>query len=158
MLTLQVNRKINLNTDFSSQIYFNIEFSYFYPNDIQFQEYYQQIYLRENNYFNISLSLPCSISGFTIIRYSLYSYNGATLATWISIDPTTGRISGTTPFVSADSNFDLFVNSQIGSSTELSQKWIRISVVNCEGSNQPTLCKSDPYCGDGVFMSYLNEL
>ena len=80
------------------------------------------------------------------------------LATWMSIDPTTGQISGKTPIVSANSDFNLFVNSQIGSSTELSQKWIRISVVNCEGSNQPTLCKNDPYCGDGVFMSYMNEL
>ena len=86
------------------------------------------------------------------------SYNGSTLATWVSIDPTTGQISGTTPFVSADSDFDFFVNSQIASVTELSQKWIRISVENCESSNHPELWFGAPYCGDGVFMSSLNEL
>ena len=136
----------------------SISYLFSTPYSVQFQEYFQQIYLRENYTLNISPSLPCSTFLSEVISYSLSSYNGITLPTWMSIDSTTGLISGTTPFVSADSNFDFFVDSQIDSETELYQKWIRISVVNCEGSNQPNMWKNDPYCGDGVFMSYLNEL
>ena len=129
-----------------------------YPENVQFQEYFQQIYLRENYIFSIYPTLPCSKNSSEVILYFLSSYNGSTLATWVSIDPTTGQISGTTPFVSADSDFDFFVNSQITSVTEPSQKWIRISVVNCDGSNQSSICNNNPSCGDGVLMSYLKEL
>ena len=107
---------------------FNLNFIYYQTND-------QSILLVENNVYNETLDLPCSSSGSTSIIYSLSSYNGQVVPSWVSIDATTGNLTISSVDVSIDSTFSFYINSAISSPANTIKKKISLSVRNWEAQN-----------------------
>ena len=60
-----------------------------------------------------SPDLPCSISGFTSISFSIGDYNSVTAPAWVSIDTSSGELTITAPTVSVNTNFSFYINSAI---------------------------------------------
>ena len=106
-----------------------------YTSDIQYQSTSQSyLDLAGNTYTELNPSLTCSSSGSTSISYSIASYNGASVPSWISID-STGILKITNPDVNSATDYSFYINSQISGSSYLVQKLITIRVNKCSASN-----------------------
>ena len=103
-----------------------------YISDVSFQTNDQTILVSENSITQILPNLPCSSSSSTSIVYSLASYNGAAVPSWITVDSTSGLLKITAPEVSADtSNYFLY---------KISNYWQFRSFVKSSETNDTELC------------------
>ena len=121
--------------------YANMTFTYSvisgttYSSDINFQTNDLTIYVAENNILTVYPNLPCSISGSTSISYSLASYNGASIPSWISIDSISGILTISAPDVTTDSSNYFYVNTLVSSGSSTLTKLIKLTVLNCVAQN-----------------------
>ena len=80
-------------------------------------------------------NLSCSFSGSTSITYSLSSYNGAIIPSFVSIDSATGVLTIAAPNVSSSSNYSFYITSTISGMSSPVQKVINLTVKKCTVSN-----------------------
>ena len=101
--------------------------------------------------------MPCSHAGSTPITYSLSSYNGGAVPSWVSINSNTGLLSITAPDVTTDSTSSFYISSTISGYSNPVQKLIKLTVQNCLASNCQ-LCTSSSSsswetCSSGYTLS-----
>ena len=80
-------------------------------------------------------NLSCSFSGSTSITYSMSSYNGAIIPSFVSIDPTTGVLTIAAPSVSSSTIYSFYITSIISGVSGSVQKIINLTVKKCTVSN-----------------------
>ena len=107
----------------TSPTYTNISVAYqssssgSYTSDVQYRQTSQSyLDLAGDTYTELSPTLTCSSSGTTSIAYSIGSYNGASVPSWISIDAS-GTLKITNPSVTSATDYSFYVNSQISGSS-----------------------------------------
>ena len=113
--------------------------------------------LVEKSYYEFSSDLTWSSSGTTSITYSVGSYNGTTIPSWIVFNTTTGILKITAPSVNSSSSHSFYINSLVsGSSTQL-QKLINIQVnkwsaqyCHTWSSSSSSICVS---CNEGYTLT-----
>ena len=76
-------------------------------------------------------NLPCSFSGLTSITYSLSSYSGSIVPSFVSIDSTTGILTITAPCVISSTDYTFTILSVVSGATGSTQIVIKLSVKNC---------------------------
>ena len=96
-----------------------------------------QVYLDlvENNYRQISPDLTCS--KITTTSYSIASFNGALVPSWIELDAGFGTLKIKAPVVNATTDYSFYIMSTIQGKTDSVPKLIAIrvnkwSVANCQ--------------------------
>ena len=104
-------------------------------SDVYYQTDYQSFSVVENNTIKITPDLPWSSSGLTLISYSMSSYNGGSVLSWISINSGTGELSITAPDVSLDSDFYFYIDSIIFGIADPIHKLIKLTVKDCTALN-----------------------
>ena len=80
-------------------------------------------------------NLPCSFSGNTLIAYSLSSYNGSNVPSFVSINSTTGILTITAPCVSSSADYTFTILSAVSGATGPTQTVIKLSVKDCIPGN-----------------------
>ena len=80
-------------------------------------------------------NLSCSLSGATSIVYSLSSYNGAIVPSFVSIDSTTGVLTIAAPSVSSSTTYSFYIISTISGVSSPVQKVINLTVNKCTAGN-----------------------
>ena len=80
-------------------------------------------------------NLSCSFSGSTSITYSLSSYNGAIIPSFVSIDSTTGVLTIAAPSVSSSTTYSFYFTSTISGMAGPVQKIINLAINKCTVSN-----------------------
>ena len=98
--------------------------------EVYYQTSDQSLSLIENNNLIVTPDLTCSPSGVTSIAYSLGSYNGATVPSWVSINSSSGQLTVTAPYVDSDTEYDFYINSSITGVSTVYQKIIKLTVKN----------------------------
>ena len=76
-------------------------------------------------------NIPCSFSGNTLITYSLSSYKGSIVPSFVSIDSTTGVLTITAPCVTSSADYSFSILSVVSGATGPAQTVIKLSVQNC---------------------------
>ena len=99
-------------------------------SDVLYQTSDQSLSIIENTSSSVTPILPCSSSGSTSITYSLSAYNGGTVPSWVTINSSTGTLTLTALNVSADTEFDFYVDSAIAGVTNPVKKLIKLTVLN----------------------------
>ena len=111
-------------------------------------------------------NLSCSFSGSTLIIYSLSSYNGAIIPSFVSIDSTTGVLTIAAPSVSISTTYSFYIDSTISGISGPVQKIINIAVnksivgnyQNCAASNCQKCSSADSIvctsCNSGYNLNY----
>ena len=66
----------------------------------------------------------------TQISFSIANYMTSTAPSWVTIDPSKGTLSFTTPEVSSDTEYSFYINSNITGASNLLQKLVKITVLN----------------------------
>ena len=101
--------------------------------------------------------LSCSFSGSTSIVYSLSSYNGGTIPSFVSIDSATGILSISAPSVLSSTIYSFYVDSTISGISGVFHKIINLTVNKCTSSNcqnctvtDSTVCAT---CNSGYNLS-----
>ena len=100
-------------------------------SDIYFQVKTQAFSVCESTASTQSPNLPCSFSGNTLITYSLSSYKGSIVPSFVSIDSTTGVMTITAPCVSSSTDYSFIILSKVSGMTDPAQTIIKLSVKNC---------------------------
>ena len=102
-------------------------------------------------------NLPCSFSGSTSITYSLSSYNGAIIPSFVSINSATGVLTIAAPSVSSSTNYSFYITSTISGMSSPVQKIINLTIKKCTASNcqicsvfDPSVCTT---CNPGSSLS-----
>ena len=90
--------------------------------------------LTENNYYELSIVVSCTISGLTSISYSLGSYNGGIVPSWAAIN-STAYLVFTTPRLTSTTDYSFYVNSYVASAALPIQKLVTLRVNVCSVSN-----------------------
>ena len=90
--------------------------------------------LTENNYYELSIVVSCTISGLTSISYSLGSYNGEIVPSWVAIN-STAYLVFTTPRLTSTTDYSFYVNSYVASAALPIQKLVTLRVNVCSASN-----------------------
>ena len=102
-------------------------------------------------------NLPCSFSGSTSITYSLSSYNGALVPSFVSIDSSTGVLSIVAPSVSSSTTYSFYIDSTISGISGTVQKIISLTVKKCTVSNCQICTATDSSvcatCSSGYSLS-----
>ena len=80
-------------------------------------------------------NLSCSYSGSTSIVFSLSSYNGAIVPSFVSINSTTGVLNIVAPSVSSSTTYSFFILSTISGLSSPAQKIINLTVKKCTVGN-----------------------
>ena len=88
-------------------------------------------------------NLSCSYSGSTSIAYSLSSYNGATIPSFVSIDSATGVLTISAPSVSSSTNNSFYIDSTISGLSGPVQSIVNLAVKKCTASNCKICTVSD---------------
>ena len=99
-------------------------------SDVLYQTSDQSLSVVENTSSSETPTLTCSSSGSTAITYSLSAYNGGTVPSWVSINSSTGTLTVTAPNVSADTEYDFYVDSTISGVANPVKKLIKLTVTN----------------------------
>ena len=99
-------------------------------SDVYYQTNDQAVSVVENASSSVTPTLTCSSSGSTAITYSLSAYNGGTVPSWVSINSSTGTLTVTASSVSADTEFDFYVDSTIAGVVNPVKKLIKLTVTN----------------------------
>ena len=85
----------------------------YYVSSVSFTE------LSSKTSYTKSVSLTWSTAGTTSISYSLISYNGQTLPSWVSLDTSNQQIKFTTPWVTTNTTYQFAVQATIsGTNTQ----------------------------------------
>ena len=102
----------------------------------------------------VSVNLPCSSSGTTLITYSTGNYNGATPPAWVTINSSTGVMTINTPIItSASSDFSFYIYSSSGSFSNSVPKLVTIT-----GKSKWVLYLNINKLYQRHFMNYLSKL
>ena len=80
-------------------------------------------------------NLSCSYSGSTSIVFSLSSYNGAIVPSFVSIDSATGVLTIEAPSVSSSTTYSFYILSTISGVSSPVQKIINLTVNKCTVGN-----------------------
>ena len=80
-------------------------------------------------------NLSCSFSGSTSITFSLSSYNGAIIPSFVSINSTTGVLTIAAPSVSSSTTYSFFIDSTVSGISGPAQKIINLTVNKSAVSN-----------------------
>ena len=110
-------------------------------SDIYYQTLSQSITIIESSSASFTPDLSCSYSGSTSIVFSISSYSGAIIPSWVSINSTQGTLSFTAPSVSSNTDFYFNLDSTIAGVTSPVQKIMKITVMDCLVQNCQT-CSS----------------
>ena len=81
------------------------------------------------------LNLSCSPSGLTSITYSLSSYNGVIIPTFVSINSSSGVLTITAPSVSSFTTYSFYIDSTVSGVSGPVQKIINLTINKCTASN-----------------------
>lgn len=79
------------------------------------------------NTFYSSPDVTCSTTGQTV-TYALSAYNEGSVPSWVTIDASTGVVSGTAPDVQSETSFMVYIDSTSAEFTGTSQKLLIIKV------------------------------
>ena len=88
-------------------------------------------------------NLSCSFSGSTLIAYSLSSYNGAIIPSFVSINSATGVLTIAAPSVSSSTTYSFYITSTIPLMSGPVQKIINLTINKCTVSNCQICSVSD---------------
>ena len=80
-------------------------------------------------------NISCSYSGSTSIAYSLSSYNGATIPSFVSIDSATGVLTVSASSVSSSTNNSFYIDSTISGLSGPVRSIVNLAVKKCTASN-----------------------
>ena len=80
-------------------------------------------------------NLSCSFSGSTSITFSLSSYNGAIIPSFVSINSTTGVLTIAAPSVSSSTTYSFYIDSTVSGISGPVQKIINLTVNKSTVSN-----------------------
>jgi len=92
--------------------------------------------LEGNTEFSQEVKLPCSVGGVLGITYTTSNSPSGTLPSWVSIDSTTGDLSGTTPIVKSETTYVFDISSSSIAWTEKYLKQVTLTIKKC-------VCKVD---------------
>ena len=104
-------------------------------SDVYLRSNDQLISVVQNSNLQIIPSLTCSISGTTDISYSLESYSGSQVPSWITIDKKTGQLNISAPEIDAITTFRFYINSAVTGTINSVQKLIILTVIRCDIDN-----------------------
>ena len=88
-------------------------------------------------------NLSCSFSGSTSITFSLSSYNGAIIPSFISINSTTGVLTIAAPSVSSSTTYSFYIDSTVSGISGPVQKIINLTVNKSVVSNSQICAASN---------------
>ena len=106
-----------------------------YISDVRYQLETQSLSISENNQEKLILNLSCSSSGSTKISYSIASYNGVDIPSFVSVDSSTGILNIEAPSVSSSTEYSFYINSSISGATNYIQKIVKLTVNKWTSSN-----------------------
>ena len=99
------------------------------------QTYTQAFSVSESTTSTQVPNLSCSFSGSTSIAFSLSSYNGAIVPSFVSINSATGVLTIAAPSVSISSTWSFYITSTISGMSSPVQKIINLTINKCTVSN-----------------------
>ena len=102
---------------------------------VYFQIVTQPLSVTESTTSTQTPNLSCSFSGLNSITYSLSSYNGDIIPSFVSIDPATGVLTIVAPSVSSSSTYSFYIDSTVLGMSGPVQKIINLTVNKCTASN-----------------------
>ena len=82
----------------------------------------------EGNNSTFSPDLPCSTSGTTSISFSISSYGGTNTPSFVSIDAATGVLNVVAPNISADTEYNFYIDSTISMASNPVQSIIKLTI------------------------------
>ena len=97
-------------------------------SDVYFQVNTQAYSICESTTSTQIPNLTCSFSGSTSITFSMSSYNGAIIPSFVSINSTTGALTITTPSVASSSDYSFNILSVVSGVTDPVQTIIKLNV------------------------------
>ena len=103
--------------------------------DAYFQINTQAFSVSESTTSTQAPNLSCSFSGSTSIVFSLGSYNGAIVPSFMSIDSATGVLTIVAPSVSSSTTYSFYILSTISGVSSPVQKIINLTVNKCTVGN-----------------------
>ena len=102
-------------------------------------------------------NLSCSFSGSTSIDFSLSSYNGGNIPSFVSVNSATGVLTIAAPSVSSSTTYSFYIDSTVSGISEPVQKIINLTVKKCTVSNCKTCTVTDSSvcatCNSGFSLS-----
>ena len=104
-------------------------------SDVYLRSNDQLISVVQNSNLQIVPSLTCSISGATAISYSLESYSGSQVPSWVTIDKNTGQLNISAPEIDAITTFRFYINSVVAGTQNFIPKLIILTVIRCDLNN-----------------------
>ena len=113
-------------------------------------EYYQvQINITPETYSNLLVnsvivktpSLTCSTT--STITFSLASYNGGQIPSWVSCNSVSGVLTMNTPNVSSSTNYMFYINADVPGTLSPIQKLITVGITQCLVSHWDTWSSTD---------------
>ena len=126
-------------------------------SDAYFQIVTQPFSVSESTTSTQTPNLSCSFSGLTSITYSLNSYNGAIIPSFVSIDSATGVVTIAAPSVSSSTTYSFYITSTISGMSGPVQKIINLTINKCTANNcqkcsatDSTVCMS---CNSGYNLN-----
>ena len=125
--------------------------------DAYFQIITQAFSVSESTTSTQAPNLSCSYSGSTSIVFSLSSYNGAIVPSFVSINSATGVLTIVAPSVSSSTTYSFYITSTISGVSSPVQKIINLTVNKCTVGNcqmctitDSTICST---CNPGYSLS-----
>ena len=104
-------------------------------SDAYIQTNAQALSVSESTTSTQAPNLSCSFSGSTSIVFSLSSYNGATVPSFVSINSGAGVLTIVAPSVSSSSTYSFYIVSTIQGVTNPVQNLISLTVNKCTAGN-----------------------
>ena len=106
-----------------------------YTSDVSYQTSSQTYTFSKNGNILITPDISCSFSGSTSITYSLASYNGNAISSWVAISSSTGQLTITTPNPAVNTDYPFYISSTISGVTDSVNKLITITISSWTVSN-----------------------
>ena len=107
-------------------------------SDVYLRSSDQLISVAQNSNLQVTPNLTCSISGGTAISYSLESYSGSQVPSWVTVDINTGQLNISAPEIDAITTFRFYINSVVAGTQNLIPKLIILTVIRCDLNNWKT--------------------
>ena len=106
-----------------------------YTSDVSYQTSSQTYTFSKNGNILITPDISCSFSGSTSITYSLASYSGNAIPSWVTISSSTGQLTITTPNPAVNTDYPFYISSTISGVTGAVNKLITITISSWTVSN-----------------------
>ena len=106
-----------------------------HTSDVISQTLNQSYSIDENLFTQVTPDLTCSALGSTSISFTISNYMSSTAPAWVVIDSSTGVLNVTAPIVSADTEFDFYIDSTIAGVSQPIKKLIKIIILDCKAAN-----------------------